>query len=532
MKAVFPLVTVLAAASVAVVPALAQDHAHHHGAPQDLGRVSFETSCDDAAQPHFERGVAALHSFYFSAAIGAFEQALEADRECAMAHWGIALARMDNPFIGQDPPAGALEAGRAAAERAAAIGASTEREAGYIAAVQELYRDVEGRSHRERMQAYERAMDEVRHAHHGDREAAIFYALSVVANAPPDDLTFEAQQRAGEEILFPLFDEHPDHPGLAHYIIHAYDFPPLADRGLEAALRYAEIAPDAPHALHMPSHIFTRLGYWEESVETNRRSYEAEEGLAMKTHPLDYLVYAHLQLGQDREALRALKESREVLPQAPEGVLGYNWVAMEARYALELDRWEDAARLYVPDGVAPYVRAISHFARGLGAARTGDSAGARAEAAALEEIRGSLEAAGEREWATRVEAQQLAVSAWGAHSEGRHDEALRLARSAAEVEERVEKHPVTPGPLLPARELEGDLLLELDRRREAHEAYERVLDYEPRRARAIYGAARSAEMAGLTEAARERYQELLTLMAGSDGTRRELEAASAFLERR
>jgi len=521
----------LTAAVVAAAPAVAQDHAHHGTPAQELGRVSFETSCAPDAQPHFERGVAALHSFYFSAAIDAFEDAVGVDEACAMAYWGTALARMSNPFIGADPSAEALAAGRAAAERAAALDPATEREAGFVTAIQELYRDVEARPHRERMRAYERAMDEVRRAHPDDREAAIFYALAVVANAPPDDLTFAAQQRVGEEILFPLFERYPDHPGLAHYIIHAYDFPPIADRALDAALRYADIAPDAPHALHMPSHIFTRLGYWEESIRTNLRSYRNERDHAMKTHPLDYMVYAHLQLGQDRAALRALEEARHVVPEVPAGVLGYNRVALEGRYLLELGRWDEAAGFDIPEGVPDYVTAISHFARGIGAARTGDARSAQAEAEELRRLRESLEAAGEGEWAQRVEAQQLAVAAWAAHAAGRHDEAVRLAGAAAEVEEGVEKHPVTPGPLLPARELEGELLLELERPREAHEAFERVLTYEPRRARAIYGAARAAEAAGLTDAARTRYAELVELMGNADEPRPELEAATAFLGR-
>jgi tetratricopeptide (TPR) repeat protein len=518
----------LTLALLAAVPVAAQDHAHDaHG---ELGRVSFPSSCGAAAQPAFERGVAMLHSFWFDQAQRTFQEAAAADPAgCAMAHWGVAMTLLGNPFTGVSPAEPQLRAALASA-RAAVDGARTPRERAYAQAVLALYDSYETVDHRTRLRAHEEAMRLVREAHPDDPEAAIFYARAVIANAPPTDLTF-ARQLFAAQILDPLFRAQPEHPGLAHYTIHAYDAPPIAQQGLEAARRYAGIAPAAPHALHMPSHIFTRLGYWDESIETNRRSAAAEPDSNAAVHPNDYLVYAYLQQGRDAEAERVVRRSVRDTDRFYGTILAYNYAAMPTRLALERGRWTDAAALPVPTGAPAHVAAITRFARAVGAARGGNPAAARAEVDALGVLLDSLTARRETYWATIVGAQRLAAEAWLAHAEGDDARAVRLAGEAAELEETVEKHPVTPGPLLPARELQGDLLLELRRPAEARHAYESTLRREPNRARALFGAARAAELAGDASAARAHYQHLLQVMRAADAERGEVRLAREYVAR-
>lgn len=505
-----------------------QDHHHPEGDAAGLGRVTFEVSCSAEVRPQFERAVAMLHSFWFESAEREFSAILERDGNCAMAHWGRAVTLMGNPMTRAAPSAEALAEGRAAVQRAQAGAAGvSHREQMYIAAAAAYY--AEGLSeHMARMRALEQAFAELHAAHPEDMEAAIFHARTVVANAPPDDQTF-AQQLRGAAILQPLFDEHPQHPGLAHYLIHAYDAPALAERGTNAALAYADIAPDAPHALHMPSHIFTRLGYWDESIETNARSARAEPDSNAAVHPMDYMVYAFLQQGRDEEAVRVVERAKQNPDRFYGGLLGYNFTAMPARYAVERSAWGEAASLRTPVGAQPYVTALTHFARAVGAARSGNAAAARADVAALGTLKSELDAAGDGYWGTVVESQRLAAAAWLALADGDAGEAERLAAAAAELEETVEKHPVTPGPLLPARELQGDLLLELKRPADALVAYEKTLEREPRRARSLYGAARAAAAAGRQDVALSRYRELLEVMKDGDAARRERREAEQFL---
>ena len=492
--------------------------------------VSFPVSCDPAVLPAFERGVAMLHSFWFEASNRTFEEVAAADPSCAMAQWGIAMTMMGNPMARSAPSPERMAAGRAAAERAVDLAAAaSHREQMYAAAVMAYY-EGEGRSHAARMAAHEAALDELRRMHGDDPEATTFYARAVVANAPPDDLTF-ARQRAGAELMLPLFEATPHHPGLAHYIIHAYDAPALAAEGRDAAFVYADIAPAAPHALHMPSHIFTRLGYWDESIETNARSAAAEPQPDAAVHPLDYMVYAYLQQGRDEEARRVLDRVESGTDRFYGSILGYNFTAMPARFALERGAWREAATLPVPEGAPPYVEAITRFARVIGAARLQTTAlgAARDDAAALARLHAALVEQGDAYWATVVRAQRIAADAWIARADGNDAGALLLAREAAEVEETVEKHPVTPGPILPARELLGDLLMELGRPAEALVAYEKTLEREPRRARALFGAARAAEAAGRDAVARDHYAALLEVMKKADPTRPEPVAARRAL---
>jgi tetratricopeptide (TPR) repeat protein len=508
----------------------AQEH-RHTGDPAQLGKVVFPVTCAPEVQARFERAVAMLHSFWFEAADGAFKEIIAADPKCGLAHWGTAVTLQGNPMARVSPSATALAEGLAAAERARELVATaSQREQMYAAAVLAYYRDHGTRDHAARMKSLEAALQALHQAHPEDMEAAIFYARTLVANAPPTDQTFAKQLQAAE-LLQPLFDRHPDHPGLAHYLIHAYDAPQLAARATHAAKAYSAIAPAAPHALHMPSHIFTRLGHWDESIEMNTRSARAEPDSNAAVHPLDYMVYAYLQQGRDAEAQRVLARAISLPNRFYVGVLGYNFVAMPARYALERNDWKAAAALKLPEGAAPYAEAVTRFARAIGAARGGELEQARADVAALGTLRDGLKAQNDAYWTTIVEAQRLAAQAWITRGEGDAAGGLRLAREAAELEETVEKHPVTPGPILPARELLGDLLLELGDAAAAQQAYEQTLQREPRRARTLYGAARAAERAGARAQAERHYRELLQVMEKGDPARAEIQAARRFLER-
>lgn len=484
---------------VLLIPGPLTAQEHRHGGDEPLGRVVFPVSCAPAVQPRFERAMALLHSFWWEEAIAAFTEITEADPGCGMAYWGLAMAHWDNPFVG-GPAGAALEAGAAAARRAVEVGAPTLREENYIAAAAELYKDHSVRPAAERLRAYSDAMAGVHARHPDDPEATLYYALSLVATASPTDTTL-ARQRQASALLNPLFEQHPDHPGLAHYIIHAHDAPRLARDGLAAARRYASIAPSVPHAQHMPSHIFIRLGLWEENVQANRRSYEAGAAYAARHfpgalgnhefHAMDYMVYGYLQLGKDSAAAAWTAHALATGKVVPEGTLvsEYARAAMPARLALERDRWSDAARVQVPDG-PPAARTVAHFARGLGAARSGDLNAARREVAALERIEEATRTAAPY-WSRIAGIKREAVQAWIDLAAGDTAGALARAASAADLEDATEKHPVTPGEVLPARELYADLLLQIGRRAEARRAYQATLEREPGRARAQRGVARA-----------------------------------------
>lgn len=515
------MVAVVAFSLMLAAPAAAQEH-DHGPAGEQVGSVHFPVSCEPAAQERFDRAVAMLHSFWFPAAMDEFAAVAEADPDCAMAHWGTAMTLWGNPMTRSAPLAENAERAAEAIARAEALADGlSHRERMWIDAAAALYEDRENLSHLERMKRHEEALAALADMHPEDTEAHIFLGRIMVANASPADPTF-AKQKEAAAILEPRFEEQPDHPGIAHYIIHAFDAPPIAGEGLEAAKRYADIAPAAPHALHMPSHIFTRLGHWDESIETNRRAAEAEATPDAAVHPLDYMVYAYLQQGRDQAAGEVLERAAdEPVHQFYGGMLGYNAVAMPARYALERGDWQAAAEISPPTDAMAYVEAVPRFARALGLARTDRPDAARDEIERLEELEAALEEAGQSDWATRVSAQRLAAEAWVEWAEGDRETALDLARQAAEREATVEKHPVTPGPLLPARELYGDMLMKADRPADALAAYRATLDREPRRARALYGAGRAAEAIGDAEAAAEYAKELLEVMRQADPDRPE-----------
>jgi pimeloyl-ACP methyl ester carboxylesterase len=477
----------------------AQDHAHAPASEQ-LGSVHFATSCSPAVAPTFDRAVALLHSFEFGASIRTFNEVLAADSTCAMAHWGIALSRWSNPMSAGNRSASVLESGRQSANAAARLaGRATERERGYADAVGQLYADYEHRDQRTRILAYERAMADLAATQPADTEAQIFHAIALVAAAPPTDKTYANQLEAGA-ILEQMWARQPNHPGLAHYIIHAYDVPALAGRARAAAARYSQIAPSAAHALHMPSHTFTRVGLWQESVNTNLRSIaEAKQtgAMAEALHAADYATYAYLQMRQDSSAkaivdslpaYAARFDANAVTGAAPGSAGVFALAAIPARYALERRDWKMAASLRPAASAFPYADALTWFARALGASRTGDTADARAAIDSLSVIRDRLLAQKEAYWAEQVAIERLGALAWLDLAERRNEDAVTHMREAAVREDATEKSAVTPGPLAPAHELLGDLLMELGRPTEALAEYRLTLTKEPGRYRSLHGA--------------------------------------------
>ena len=509
-----------------------------------LGTVRFATSCAPAVQPQFDRAVALLHSFHLDAAVGAFTDVAAADPTCGMAHWGVAMSWLGNP-LAAPPSARGLKEGGAAVDRAKAAGARTDREREYIAAIETIYKDADRVDHRTRALAYEKAMEQLAARYPADREAAVFYALALNITLDPNDKTYANQLKAAG-ILEKVFAAQPDHPGVAHYLIHSYDFPPIAAKGLPAAKRYASIAPAAPHALHMPSHIFTRVGSWQESIETNRASAKAAaDALAASgsptglrsyegLHAYDYMMYAYMQLGRDREARALVEEIAATRKLNIDHFAGaFALAAIPARFALERGQWAEAAVLSpTPADLAwnrfPQAESIVWFARGLGAARSANPARAREDLARIEALRDAMIAAKNPYWAHQSEVQRLAVAGWIARAEGRNEEALSLMRASAAAEETSEKHPVTPGPIRPARELLGDMLIELGQPAEALKEFEASHRVEPNRFQGLYGAARAAELAGDSARARTYYGRLVTLGKDADADRPEIKQAKGF----
>jgi hypothetical protein len=505
---------------------MTQEHEHANG--EKLGEVHFATSCNEVAQREFNRAVALLHSFQFSRAVEGFNAVLGEDPTCAIAYWGIALSDWSNPFAPGIKNTGQLQLGRENAERGKSQGAKTDRERAYLAAVGKLYSDFENTPQQARLLAYRDWMGDVAAKYPEDHEAQIFYALALAAAEDPGDKTYADRLKAGT-ILEKLFEAEPTHPGLAHYIIHAYDVPVLAGRALIAARRYAEIAPDAPHALHMPSHTFTRLGYWQESIDSNVAAAAAarrQGQTAEELHASDYEIYAYLQTGQDEAAARIVNSLPEIASRFdPKAVLigagppaaGYfALAAIPARYALERQDWQQAEGLALRETPFPYTDAMTWFARGLGAARLGHAAAANEAATALTRIQARLLRANEPYWARQVEIQALAVAAWSALAAGKKEEALRQMESAAALEDGTEKSAMTPGPLFPARELLGEMLLEINEPTKALEQFEATLKKEPRRFRSLYGAAHAAQLIGSPTTSQRYFRELLQVCANAD----------------
>jgi tetratricopeptide (TPR) repeat protein len=495
---------------------------------EQLGKVDFSNSCSPAVQDQLQRSVAMLHSFRYGEGEKAFREVLAQDPSCAIATWGIAALLMSNPLAGVGASKEGAERAQAAIDQGRKIGAKTPREQRYIDAVAAYYEDFANRPERTRQLNRAKAFQALAERYPEDDEAQIFAALYIAATQSQADQSYKAYLAAAD-VLEKQFAKHPDHPGVAHYLIHSYDAPPIAAKGLTAARRYAGIAPAAPHALHMPSHIFTRVGAWTESIETNARSAVAakREGDGdEQAHAMDYMVYAYLQLARDAEAQRVIEESSQ-LGRVVRFAAPYAVAAMPARYAIERGDWAAATKLTPRPSAFPFTEALTHFARGLGAARTGDAAMAEKEGLELARLRDALKTAKSEYWATEVELNRLGVAAWTALTQGKQDEALTLMRSAADLEDRNEKHIVTPGRILPARELLGDMLLQLKRPGEALKEFETVQTREPERFRSYYGAAQAAAQSG-DKAKAKRYFAKLVEVAGQSA-RPEISQARAFL---
>ncbi|MGC2109651.1 MAG: hypothetical protein WA655_09050 [Candidatus Korobacteraceae bacterium] len=474
----------------------AAQETHEHSAPETLGEVSFPISCKPAVQLQFNRGVALLHSFAYTAAENAFQEVADQDPKCAMAHWGIAMTYFHQLWDPPVPPANTLIA-QQEIQRAQQMGTSSERERQFIDALALIYRDAATVPYRTRALNYERAMSSLASKDRKDTEAQVFYALALLANESPADRT-HAMQKQAADVLEPLYRANPQHPGIPHYLIHAYDNAELAPRGLPAARAYSKIAPSAPHALHMPSHIFTRLGLWQDSIASNVAARDAarQQGdTGEELHAMDYLVYAYLQSGNDTAASEVVQQLRAT-PELNTGnfKVGYASTVMPIRYAVERRQWAEAASILPPTEAPPHVIAIAVWARGVGLARSGHATEARKEIDKLGQIEQQLRASGNNYWATQTAILRREVLAWSAQADGQPDKAVALMREAAAEEDAIEKLPVTPGPIVPAREQLGDLLLQQNQPGPALVEFQTALVNAPGRRGALQGAARATEL--------------------------------------
>jgi tetratricopeptide (TPR) repeat protein len=473
----------------------AQD-AHTHPAPEKLGAVSFPISCTPAVQQPFNRGVALLHSFAYKAAEDAFRSVAEQDSQCAMARWGVAMTHFHQLWY---PPLSqaTISIAREQIQRARAGASSSERERKFIDALGLIFEGDYRIPYRTRVLNYELAMSDLAAGDKNDTEAQVFYALALLADASPMDKSHAKQKRAAD-ILEPLYRVYPQHPGIPHYLIHAYDNAELAPRGLLVARAYSQIAPSAPHALHMPSHIFTRLGLWEDSIASNLAAREAarrQGDTGEELHAMDYLVYAYLQSGRDLEAAQVIQQIKNISkPNISDFKVGYASTAMPIRYMVERKQWTDAAKIASPTGAPPHVVAIAVWARGLGLARNGRVAKARVEIDKLGQIERRLRASNNDYWATQVRILKLEVMAWSAQADGEGDEALALMRKGADEEDAIEKLPVTPGPIIPGREQLGYLLLEQNQPGLAVKEFKAALMNTPGRRGALKGASDAAKL--------------------------------------
>ena len=522
-KSNFRIAMTLVAASFATLA-----NAHDKSVKEQLGSVKFPVSCSPEAQKKFNRAMALFHSFDWGRGKTAFEEVAQADPKCGMAHWGRAMIAADNPFAW--PVSIKLKDGAEAIAKAKEVGAGTQRERDYIDALALLYADAANTPHRPRAIAYEEAMEKVSASNPKDLEAKVLYALAVSANHDLNDKKYERPLKAAG-LLEPLFKSQPRHPGVAHYLIHSYDYPPIADKGLAAAKRYSVVAADAAHAQHMPSHIFTRVGYWRESVSANKASAATDTAAKPQTpHAWDYMVYAYLQLGEDAAAESVWAEAKSLkMLSNPAFSQPFGLAAIPSRIALERGRWAEAARLELPANVSdedwkrfPHAESVLVFARGLGAARSGDAAAARKDIERLRAIHATLTERKVGYWPEQSEIQAAIINAWALKAEGKNDEALAAMRAAADREDATEKHVVVPGPMLPARELLADMLMDLGKPADALAQYEASIGKEPNRFRGLYGAALAAEKSGDMKRAKVHYAKLASVTKGSNGGRPEL----------
>ena len=507
--------------------------------PEKLGKVLFKTSCTPQAQAEFERALALLHSFHFPETIKAFSAIPQTDPSCAIAYWGLAVSIRPNPLVGPWDAA-TLKRGLDAVEKGEAIGAKTERERDWIAAIKEFYKDFDKVDQDTRTRNYEKAMEALGKKYPDDVEAKIFHALAL--NETFDHKSMEPLVNA-IRILEPLDKKYPDHPGITHYLIHSYDFAPIAKKGLPAADKYARIAPAAPHAQHMPSHIYTMVGKWQESIDSNLRAvkvaneYAAQSKLDGTTagvpHSYDFMTYAYLQLGQDSKVKALISESAaltKIIGPVSAGQMAR--AAVPARYMLERQDWKGAAQLQPLGTPFPAAEAVIHFARAIGAARSGDAAAAQADIEKLIGVREGLVKANQSYWAEQVEVQVLAAQAWLAQGQGKKDEALKFMRAAADLEDSSEKHVAMENRLYPMRELLGDMLREQGEAAAALKEYQVSMNNAPNRLRGYYGAAKAAEGAGNAKKAAGYYSQLARLTRMADGDRAELRELKQHVARK
>ena len=532
MRRVKAFAIVLAVWSLPALPMTAQDKT---GELEKLGKVHFPVSCTPDAQRQFDRAVAMLHSFWYIRAGNEFAEVAKTDPSCAMAYWGIAINRRANPLAGA-PDAAALKDGYEAAEKAKSIGAKTDRERDFVAAIESYYKDWEKLDHKTRVLAYEKSMEQVYSRHPEDSEAAVFYALALdeAVTVLPADKNFSRQLKAGA-MLERVLAAQPEHPGALHYLIHTYDFPPLADRGLAAAREYGVAAPPVPHALHMPSHIYSMLGMWQDSIQANQAALSVAPGYA---HALDFMVYAYLQGAQDVEAKRGVERGLELrknqagtVAANPTGAILAPYTALAAipaRYAIERGAWAEAAALPLVSST-PVADAITHFARAMGSARSGGVERARKEIEQLQRIKDELAQTKQDYWAEQVEIQRSAAAAWVRYAEGKKDEAVKLMRSAADREDASQKDVAMENRLWPMRELLGELLLAMNEPAQALKEFETSLGAARNRYRGFYGAAKAAQQSGEAQKARSYYEKLLTLCNHADSERPEMAEAKKYL---
>ena len=540
----WPALLCIMGAQLAAVPVVAQNEHADHAADENLGTVHFPISCSAEAQRQFDRAVAMLHSFYYPETIKAFTAIATAEPSCAMAYWGVAISQRPNPLVAPFPPE-VLQQGLAAIEKARAAHATTRRERDWIDALAVFFQDYDAVDQKTRTAEYEAAMARLHESYPRDTEAAVFYALALNEAVDLMDKSYSRQLKAAA-ILEGLQRQLPDHPGIPHYLIHSYDYAPIAAKGLPAARRYAGLAPSSPHALHMPSHIFSTLGMWQDVIRSDLASVGAINAMSVRAdpaasvnrtpnplafHSLDFLTNAYLQLAQDQSA-KAIMDARSSMSGYPASIRysGHTaFAAIPVRYAIERSAWAEAAALQPALTPYPQAEAITWFGRALGAARSGDLAGARLDVAEIERLRGQLASAHDSYWTEQLDIEKKAAVAWIELGEKKLDEAIELMREAADREDRSEKHVAMENRLSPMRELLGELLLEAKRPAEAAQEFELSLRAAPNRFRSLAGAGQATAMSGDRARARIYYQQLVALARDADSERPALTRAREFL---
>lgn len=540
----WPALLCIMCAQLASVSALAQNEHADHAAGENLGTVHFPISCSPEAQRQFDRAVAMLHSFYYPETIKAFTAIATAEPSCAMAYWGVAISQRPNPLVAPFPPE-VLQQGLAAIEKARAAHATTRRERDWIDALAVFFQDYDTVDQKMRTTEYEAAMARLHESYPRDTEASVFYALALNEAVDLMDKSYSRQLKAAA-ILEGLQRQLPDHPGIPHYLIHSYDYAPIATKGLPAARRYAALAPSSPHALHMPSHIFSTLGMWQDVIRSDLASVDAFDALSahadpaasvngtpnpLAFHSLDFLTNAYLQLGQDQRA-KAIVDARDSMSGYPASIRysGHTaFAAIPVRYAIERGAWAEAAALQPALTPYPQAEAITWFGRALGAARSGDLAGAQLDLREIVRLRGQLASAHDSYWIEQLDIQRKAAGAWIEFGEKKLDEAIESMREAADREDRTEKHVAMENRLSPMRELLGELLLEAKRPAEAAREFELSLRTTPNRFRSLAGAGQAADMSGDRARARIYYQRLVALARDADSARPALTRAKEFL---